>query len=80
MRDALGVGAFECVGDAQKSGEFADADAVLGIECGVARVVEARAGVAVVACDLCDDGDIGAVEAEDLRVEDYSSDDEKSSN
>ena len=70
LGDALGVGAFEGVGDAEDGGEFGDADAVCGGERGVSRVFEGGAGVAVVARDEGDDGDVHAVEAEDLGVED----------
>ena len=70
LGNALGVGAFEGVGDAEEGGELADADAVVGGEGGVARVIEHRPGVAVVAGDERDDGDVEPVEPEDLGVED----------
>ncbi|MEY4242621.1 MAG: hypothetical protein RLZZ245_206 [Verrucomicrobiota bacterium] len=69
LRDALGVGALKGVSDAKESREFGDTDAVFRGECAVDWVVEARAGVAVVARDEGDDRDVEAVEAKDLRVE-----------
>ena len=71
LRDPLGVGAFEGVGDAQQGGELGTRG------CGrrwsrarVARVVEPRAGMAVVAGDQRDDGDVQPVEPEDFGVQD----------
>ena len=70
FRNPLGMRAFEGVGDAENGGEFAHADAVLDAQCGVGRVVEARSGMAVVAGNQSDDGDVEAVETEDFRVQD----------
>ena len=68
--DALDVGALEGVCHAEQGGELANADAVVGAEGGVARVVEPWAGVAVIAGDERDDGDVQPVESENFRVED----------
>ena len=70
LGDTLGVRAFERVGHAEQRGELANADAVIGAERGVTRVIEPRAGVAVIAGDERDDGDIETVEPENLGIED----------
>jgi hypothetical protein len=68
--DALDVGALKCISHAEEGSELADADAVLRAECSVAWVIQAGAGMAVVAGDEGDQGDVEAVEPEDFRVED----------
>jgi hypothetical protein len=61
--DALDVGALKCISHAEEGSELADADAVLRAECSVAWVIQAGAGMAVVAGDEGDQGDVEAVEA-----------------
>src|SRR5688572_10496788 len=65
---SLGVGAFEGVRDTQDGSELGDADAVLRAQRGVSRVIQLRARMAVIAGNEGDDGDIEAIESEDLRV------------
>ena len=62
--------ALQRIGDAEDGGELAYADAVFDGQCSVGRVIQLGAGVAVVARDEGDDGDIETVESEDLGVQD----------
>lgn len=59
--DALGVRAFQSVGHAQDRRQFANADAVVGAERGIAGMIKSGTRMAVITCDQGNDRDIEAV-------------------
>lgn len=68
--DALDVGAFKGICDAEEGGELGDADTIVRAEGGITGVVKAGAGMAVVAGDEGDEGDIQSIQAKDFGIED----------